>query len=259
MDFELDPLSGVPLYRQLAEGLRASIVSGELREGESLPSERELLDNYGLARGTIRQALGLLKGEGLIETRRGQGAFVASRPPVLRLSSNRFSRSHREQGEGAFIAEMKQAGIEDSTIDSIVVEPHVIAPHEISQRLGLGKNARVVKRSRRYLARGEPLQKAVSWIPLDLAKNTAILQPDTGPGGIYARLEERGVRLQRFEEDVASRMPTPQESHELRLRPGIPVFVITRVAYEQNGRAVEVCETLARSDRYVLRYEIPAD
>ncbi len=259
MDFDLDPLSGTALYRQLADGLRALIIEGELSEGEPLPSERELRSKYGLARGTIRQALSLLKGEGLIETRRGQGAFVAHRPKVIRSFSDRFARRYRDQGEGAFIAEMREAGISEATVDSIVIEPRTIPPRDVAERLGLASNARVVKRSRRYLALGEPLQKAVSWIPLDLAKNTLIMQADTGPGGIYARLEERGIRLERFVEEIASRMPSPQESHELRVRPGIPVFVITRVAYDQDGRAVEVCETVARSDRYVLSYDLPAN
>jgi GntR family transcriptional regulator len=154
---------------------------------------------------------------------------------------------------------MREAGISEATVDSIVIEPRTIPPRDVAERLGLASNARVVKRSRRYLALGEPLQKAVSWIPLDLAKNTLIMQADTGPGGIYARLEERGIRLERFVEEIASRMPSPQESHELRVRPGIPVFVITRVAYDQDGRAVEVCETVARSDRYVLSYDLPAN
>ena len=66
-----------------------------------------------------------------------------------------------------------------------------------------------VVRSRRYLLDGRPVETAVSYIPADLAKGTPIADPNPGPGGIYARLEEQGHTLARFTEDVSARMPTP--------------------------------------------------
>ena len=78
------------------------------------------------------------------------------------------------------------------------------------------------------------------------------------PGGIYARLEELGHRLGRFEEEVRARMPTPAEVRALRLPPGVPVFHLIRTAYDAEERAVEICDTIIDANAYVLAYSIPA-
>jgi DNA-binding transcriptional MocR family regulator len=66
-------------YKRLAALLRARIQSGELAVGQRLPSEKDLQDEYGMARETIRKAVGLLRAEGLVEVRQGHGTFVRQR------------------------------------------------------------------------------------------------------------------------------------------------------------------------------------
>ena len=61
-----------------------------------------------------------------------------------------------------------------------------------------------------------------------------------------------------FTEDVAARMPTPEEVKLLGLRPGVPVFHLVRTAFDVDGRAVEVCDTVMAADAYQLSYELPA-
>lgn len=73
----IDRESGVPLYRQLANLLRAKIDSGEFLPGKLLPSELALQQTYGLARDTVRQALDLLREEGRVLTSPGRGTYVA--------------------------------------------------------------------------------------------------------------------------------------------------------------------------------------
>ncbi|HET8651832.1 MAG TPA: winged helix-turn-helix domain-containing protein [Gaiellaceae bacterium] len=63
-------------HEHVAEKLRAAIVGGRLRPGARLPSERALAEESGVSRATIVSALHLLRGEGLIETRRGAGSWV---------------------------------------------------------------------------------------------------------------------------------------------------------------------------------------
>ena len=75
----IDPLSSVPVYVQLASILRAQIESGELQPDRPLPSETTLLQEYGVARGTSRKAVELLRDEGLIITVRGRGSYVKPR------------------------------------------------------------------------------------------------------------------------------------------------------------------------------------
>src|SRR5689334_13407747 len=65
-----------PMYRQIAEDLRAQIESGALRPGERLRTEIELREQYGASRNTVRDAIKLLGALGLVETRPGQGTYV---------------------------------------------------------------------------------------------------------------------------------------------------------------------------------------
>src|SRR2546421_335773 len=97
-------------------------------------------------------------------------------------------------------------------------------PSEVADRLRLAEDEMTVVRSRRYLLDRRPVETAVSYIPADLAGGTPIADPNPGPGGIYARLEENGHVLERFTEDVSARMPTPEEARLLALGPGVPVF-----------------------------------
>jgi GntR family transcriptional regulator len=72
----IDHGSDRALYRQLADILRGKVASGELQPGQSLPSEGTLAQEYGLGRDTVRDALALLRSEGLVATERGKGTFV---------------------------------------------------------------------------------------------------------------------------------------------------------------------------------------
>jgi DNA-binding GntR family transcriptional regulator len=65
-----------PLYRQLADELRAEITSGKVAPGQPLPSENELVQRYGVAKDTVRAALAALRSEGLIVTLWGRGSYI---------------------------------------------------------------------------------------------------------------------------------------------------------------------------------------
>jgi GntR family transcriptional regulator len=250
----LDPTSDRAVFRQIADQLREAIEKGRLGENEQIPSETMLVEHYGVARMTVRHAIQVLQSEGLVLAEHGRGVFVRPRPPVRRLAADRFARRNREQGKAAFIAEAEQAGSRPD-VDSIVVREERPSP-DIATRLGAG--GKVLARHRRYLLDGRPVETAVSYIPLDIARGTQIDQPNPGPGGIYARLEEAGHLLHHFDEEVRSRMPMPEEARSLRLVPGVPVFHLIRTAYDTDGRAVEVCDTIMAADAYVLAYTLPA-
>lgn len=252
----LDPVTDRPVFKQIADHLRDAIERGQLEPGAKVPSEAQLMAHYGVARMTIRNALQVLQAEGLTVAEHGRGVFVRSRPAVRRLASDRFARRHREQGKAAFIAETEGAGGEPS-VDSVQIS-ETEPPVDVAERLGLGKQDKVLVRSRRYLINGHPVETAASYVPASIARGTQIAEPDTGPGGIYARLEEMGYRLAHFDEEVRSRMPMHEEVKALRLPPGTPVFHLIRTAYVEDGTAVEVCDTVMSSEVYVLSYQLPA-
>jgi GntR family transcriptional regulator len=230
----VDPASDRAVYKQIADHLRTAIGRGSLREGEQLPSEAQLMEHYGVARMTIRNAMRVLQDEGLVTAEHGRGVYVRSRPPVRRLASDRFAQRHRKEGMAAFTVEAAQIGATPE-VDMLTVTQG--RPHgEVADRLGLADDSDVVVRSRRYLLDGRPVETAVSYIPADLAEGTPIADPNPGPGGIYARLEEQGHTLARFTEDVSARMPTPEEARMLALRPGVPVFHLVRTCACRESR-----------------------
>ena len=73
-------------YEQVAERLAADIRSGALAPGERLPSERELARTLEVSRASVREAIGALQLQGVVETRPGAGTFVAARPPATEPS-----------------------------------------------------------------------------------------------------------------------------------------------------------------------------
>ncbi|MCD9594173.1 GntR family transcriptional regulator [Streptomyces hygroscopicus] len=251
----LDPTSDRAVFRQIADALREAIDKGRFREGDKLPSETELVDHFGVSRMTVRNALSLLQQEGLAVSEHGKGVFVRPRPPVRRLASDRFARRHRDQGKAAFTVEAEAAGSRPE-VDSLEVKEERPS-QDISARLGSPR--KVLARRRRYLLDGRPVEFATSYLPLDLARNTPIAQPNPGPGGIYARLEEMGHRLDHFDEEIRARMPSPAEVRTLQLASGVPVIHLVRTAYDAEGRAVEVCDTVMAADAYVLAYQLPAN
>jgi GntR family transcriptional regulator len=251
----VDRQADAPPFRQIAGQLRRAIVRGDLEPGARVPSEAELIDHYGVARMTVRQAIAELKAEGLVIAEHGRGVFVRSRPLVRRLASDRFARRHREAGKAAFLAETESLGTPG--VDQLHVS-QIVPPEEVAEQLRLKKSAKVVCRDRRYLIDDIPVELAITYVPLSIARGTRITLDDTGPGGVYARIEEAGYQLASFTEEVGARMPTREERRLLSLPEGTPVITVTRIAYDVEGRPVEMTDTVKSAPSYVLEYSFPA-
>ena len=76
MTLELEPVRRVRVYQDVADQLRRLIVGGRLRVGERLPPERELAQQLGVSRASLREAVRALAQVGLLESRQGEGTFV---------------------------------------------------------------------------------------------------------------------------------------------------------------------------------------
>lgn len=252
----IDKMSGVPIYRQVAADIRAKIDSGEYAPGAPIPSERELVTAYGVSRPTIRDAIGELRTEGAVIAEHGRGVFVRPPKTVVRLARSRLSRSARAQDKGAFLGDASAGGFAPSTMVKIRFEP---ADERTAGLLGIAPGTEVTVRDRVMRADGLAVMIAVSRLPRSITIGTPIEAVDTGPGGAYARLEDAGHRLGHFDEAVSARMPTRDETSVLQLPQGTPVIRVTRVAYAEDGRAVEVNDMTLMGDRYELIYQIPAD
>lgn len=253
----IDPASDRPVYKQIADRLRESIATGELSAGEKLPSESALMNDFDVAQGTVRQALGILRAEGLVIAEHGRGVFVRRRPKTRRLAYDRFARKHREEGKAAYLVEAEAEQLRPD-VDVYFVGPDK-PPGDVARLLSIRAGSKVLVRRRRYSSDGQPTELATSYIPWAIASGTEMTKENPGPGGIYARIEEAGHRLARFSEEVTARMPTQDEARALQLAPGAPVLTLVRVAYDTDGQPVEVCDTVMSADHYTLSYELPAD
>lgn len=249
-----EPAAKVPKYQQIAAELKAAIESGRYGPGDQLPGENQLRETHHVALMTARQALDVLKTEGIAESRKGKGVFVRSFRPIRRRGVQRLSQEGWGSGRSIWSAD---TGDRELVVDRIdVVESP--APERVAEVLHLGRGASVWVRSRRFVLDGKPVLLSVSYLPGDLVSGSPITRPDTGPGGTYARLAELGHEPVHFREELRSRMPSPAEAGELELSSGTPVIQIGRTAFADGGRPVEVNEMTLDAAAYVLEYDFDA-
>ncbi|MFD8495533.1 GntR family transcriptional regulator, partial [Amycolatopsis sp. NPDC059657] len=217
---------------------------------------RELVDTYDVSRPTIRDAVNILRAEGIVISEHGRGVFVRPPASITRLARSRLSRAARERNQAAFIADAAARGFTPSSSVKISFEP---ADARAAAFLGISPGDEVTVRDRVMRADGLVVQLAVSRLPREFTRGTAIEEVNTGAGGAYARLEEAGHIIGSFVEHVGSRMPTPQEASLLQLADGVPVLTITRIAMREDGVQLEMNDMILAADRYELTYEWEAE
>jgi GntR family transcriptional regulator len=243
-----------PKYWLIAAELREAIESGQYPPGSRLPGENDLMKDHSVARGTARQALVQLVNWGLAEPRRGSGIYVRDFRPIVREGISRLGRGTWPSGRSVWAAEAEGRNLAVDQIEVGEAEP----PSHVRELLSLPADAKTVLRSRRFVLDGKPVLLSRSWLPAAVAAGTPIAQPDTGPGGTYARLADLGRAPAHFREDLRSRMPSTDEIERLDIAPGTPVIDIIRLAVDTEGTPVEVNEMTADASAYVFRYEFSA-
>jgi len=245
---QIDRYSEKPAYIQIADNIREQIQTKQLHPDNPIPSTRELASSWDVDQATARRALNVLVTEGLLRVQRGMGFTVKTKPHVTRIARNRLKRGDQR----GFYADVVNAGMTPDVTTNISRAP---APPEIASILEIPENATVVIRDRHMAADGRPLQLATTHFPADLVETLPILgEMDTGPGGMYQRMEEIGHELHQ-EDIVSARPPTPDEARQLRLDKGVPILTITRITTNKNTNVpLEVTLVRLASERNELRY-----
>jgi DNA-binding GntR family transcriptional regulator len=246
----------IPAYLRIAGDLRAAITSGEYGPGDRLPSESQLMAEYGVSRIVVRDAFAILESGGLIRRQRGSGAFVAEGRRIIRQAHSRDMRSPGES-TSPFARDAARAGRRGVwEKDSEPVE----ADLDVAARLGIDPGSPVMRTKYRYLADVEPIQLSTSYEPLDITGGTSIEWPDEGGVvGVVARFDAIGVRIDLCEERVRDRPAAPEEIEALALSPRrAHVQTITRTYYA-GDRAVETADIVVAVGRYELVYRFPID
>ncbi len=89
LTLRIDPASSVPIYAQIVDQIRSLVASRALAAGDRLPTVRDLAVTLRVNRNTAARAYQMLEMEGVIETRRGEGSFISTTPPVWSIEERR--------------------------------------------------------------------------------------------------------------------------------------------------------------------------
>jgi GntR family transcriptional regulator len=116
MSFRLATKSNVPPYVQLAEQVRQALLTGVLREGDQLPTVRDVVASLAINPNTVLKAYRELEREGLVEGRQGIGTFVLRRPDGPPPGTHALLA----RGLSAWIGKARRAGLADADIESMV-------------------------------------------------------------------------------------------------------------------------------------------
>jgi GntR family transcriptional regulator len=253
---EAVPVNGDPaLWQSVADNLRDEISSGRLKPGDPVPTEDALREEWDLSRTTIRRALMQLIAEGLITEGRGrQGRQVADRRPLLFDAVRSESRAHlaerRGLGTDAYVTSAHEQGHSAGQDLRVAVEDDP----GMAMRLGRPAGESVIVRRRvRYLD-GRPNDLNDTFYPWDIAHGTLIEQPADVAIGTIALMEEMGYVQVRYTDEVEARMPSPDETRELRMPAGVPLLIQIRTGYTAE-RPVKVTVTRWRADRVRIFWE----
>jgi DNA-binding GntR family transcriptional regulator len=231
----VDRASPVPLYFQVAQHLEQLIESGAYPPGTRLDNEILLADQLGLSRPTMRRAIEYLVDRGLLVRKRGVGTQVVQ-PKVRRpveLSS--------------LFDDLRTAGREPRTE---VLHFEVERPSEVvAEALGISTDADVYVIERLRFTGDEPLSIMHNYIPtgqLELSRKALAEQ------GLYDIIRAAGISLKIATQSIGGRAARASEARLLDERPGAPLLTMTRVAYDDTGRAVEYGSHIYRASRYTF-------
>ncbi|SIO86170.1 Transcriptional regulator, GntR family [Nocardiopsis sp. JB363] len=111
-------------------------------------------------------------------------------------------------------------------------------------------------RSRRMSGDGRLLQTAVTYLHPDVVAQVPQLgELNTGPGGMYARMEEAGHKLSQ-QDHVSAKVPDPDQQETFGISGDVALVVIERVTRGDNDKVLEVTHIAAPSDRQVFTYDV---
>jgi DNA-binding GntR family transcriptional regulator len=243
------------MWQDIADALRGAIARGDYPPETTIPKEAELMAMHGAGRETVRRAVIQLTAEGLVEPVRRRGTVVRARP--VRRPITRSRLVYRDE-LGYYFDQTAQGWrpLQPPTVSRGPV------PFDVAAQLGvaLGDEAVIRDRIMGDPEMGQPIQLATSYIPASLAAELPVLATqDTGPGGIYDRMEEAGFGPIQWTEAITTRPPSPTEASRLRLAPGVALLRIVRLASSPAGRPLEVNDTRMSGDEFEISYPLSRD
>jgi GntR family transcriptional regulator len=225
--------SAVARYIQLATLFRSRIMSGQWPPGTQIPTIEQLMTECGVARATIRQALGLLEDEGLVSRYRAKGTFVTEKARAhVWLDVTTDLRGMLNTRDGATIEVL-----EDTLVPALERWPHDI-----------GTIARTYRRLRRRHARdGRPFLVAEVYIDAGLASRLP-KRAMTTLTAMRLAASIPGVQIENARQTMTIGSSDLEISELLGLPLNAPICFVDRSAVDQRGRLVLVSKGIYRGD-----------
>jgi GntR family transcriptional regulator len=239
------------MYRQIADDLRGKIESHEIAPGSQLPTEIELMEQYGASRNTVRDALKLLTTRGLIETRPGQGTFVVEEiipfvstltgPPDAQVTETPVYLAEAEPRDVKLTASGVRVEIQQAT--QVTADALRISPGE-----------QVVSRHQQRFIDGAPWSLQTTFYPMSLVQHGAtklLLATDIGEGAVKYLAHECGIKQVGYRDSIAVRAPDENEAAFFKLPSDgrISVFEIYRLGFGADGHRFRLTITVYAADR----------
>jgi GntR family transcriptional regulator len=242
-----------PMYRQIAEDLRAQIEGGDLEPGQQLRTELELRDHYGASRNTVRDAIRWLTNLGLVETKPGQGTFVVQKidPFVTKLTGDPQTGWGGDEG-AVYLSEVSEQN-RKPTSSPLQVEIQE-ASDALASALGIPKGAEIISRHERRFIDGIPWSMQTSYYPMEFADRGAQLlrsARNIDEGTVKYLGDTLHIRQVGYGDRITVRTPNATEADFFKLPPDgrIPMYEITRTAYDGNEQPMRLTVTVYPADR----------
>lgn len=238
--------------RDLADVLRERVLSGKVPPGEKLATINDLMEEFGLARETVRSAVSVLASEGLVRAVLRKGIVVQER--VARRRIQRGLAVTRNPYYG-YVFPATTDPMEPWQTHGSPYRSLETAPQNVADAFEVEVGSTVLRRRRVTSPEGEPpFQIADTWIsPSAVMDAPQVAEPSTGPGGYLDRLEEAGHGPISWQETTRVKMPSREEADLLSISTSMPVFEITMVGTSaRTHKPIEVTVKIIPGDRVEL-------
>ena len=218
-------VAAVPKYIRIRDWLMDRILNLDLKRGDKLPSENDLVRQFDASRVTVRQALEALRSEGIIESQHGRGWFLRRLRAVQNLG--------RLQGFGEMLAPM---GVR---VRSTVLDlTECAAPEAVANAFGVPKETSVVRIARLRIAGIRVMSYDLSYFPLDIGRR--LLREDLARQDIFVLLERAlGIRLGFADVTIEVAPADADPAGRLNIAVGTPIFKLTRLTHDSRSAPID--------------------
>jgi DNA-binding GntR family transcriptional regulator len=229
----VDRSSPVPLYFQVAQELQRLIDTDALPAGTRLINEIEFADRLGVSRPTMRRAIQYLVDRGLLVRKRGVGTQVVR------------SQVNRSLELTSLYDDLEKAGRKPRT--EVLASGMVEADEVVVEALGLPAGSEVFELRRLRYADGEPIALMTNYLPAGLID----VEPEVfATTGLYELIRSAGYSIRVADQNIGATNAPADIAALLHEKKGAALITMRRVAYDDEGVAVEYGTHVYRSSRY---------